>query len=268
MGGGNLFNLFNENFIYFNEISDLDKKIAKKYNIDFKGCKNNLGFYGGLKNVIFEAKNEYVLVLQNDCNLVENIFECNKQISKAIQLLQNNTINIMRLRSRFNVGEGFSDVYKYLKYYKLNEPDTEFFKYNNINDYNIYNKTRFFRCLRFLKKRQMIGRSLYIEKYPEKLFPKYIKKVDDEIFIVDSSVINFTEQSFLISKSFFNILMQYIDNHLNNRTLHGFQVSEIILNCNWWRKQHFKIGVGKGLFSHNRYDDSFRKTHQYYNNNI
>ena len=240
----NLLSLFDESFIYFNQISEEDKQLAKEYNIDYKGNPENLGFSGGLKNMILEAKNDYVLVLQNDCNLVENFEECKKQLDIALKLLQENKIDIMRLRHRFNVGEGFSDVYKYT---------------NNL--------LRFLRFFNFKTRRVMRGRSVYIEKHPELLFPEVIKKEND-IFIVDSSVINFTEQSFLISKKFMLELFDYIEKHPKKRGLKGFQVPEIILNCKWWRKQHFKIGVGKGLFSHNRFDDSFRKTHQHYNKSL
>ena len=263
----NLLSLFDESFIYFNQISEEDKQLAKEYNINYKGSPENLGFSGGLKNMILEAKNDYILVLQNDCNLVEDFEECKKQLGFALKLLQENKIDIMRLRHRFNVGEGFSDVYKYLKYYKLRELDEDFLKYNNIENYKTNDLLRFFRFFDFRTRRVMKGRSIYIEKHPELLFPEVIKKEND-IFIVDSSVINFTEQSFLISKRFMLELFDYMEKHPKKRGLKGFQVPEIILNCRWWRNQHFKIGVGKGLFSHNRFDDSFRETHQYYNNKI
>ena len=40
----NLFSLFDESFIYFNQISEEDKQLAKEYNINYKGSPENLGF--------------------------------------------------------------------------------------------------------------------------------------------------------------------------------------------------------------------------------
>ncbi len=259
----NLFSLFDENIIYFNQISENDKKIAKKFNLQYYGNKENLGFLGGMENLAKSMKCEYLLMLQNDCPIVEDFKEAEKQITEAIQILEDNKINIMRLRHRFKVGEGFNDVENYLKYYPAVKIDKNFIEEEySILQKNFKNnfKKNILRILRPFKKKQVIGRSIYIEESPDLLFPKYIKKYKD-IFIVDSAVINFTEQSFLVKKDFLMYLINYIKKHPKKRTLNGFQVPEIILNCFWWRHQHFKIGVGKGLFTHNRFDGSFRKNH-------
>lgn len=262
----NLFSLFDENIVYFNQISDDDRELATKFSLKYEGSDDNLGFLGGMENLAKSMKSEYLLMLQNDCPIVEDFEEAKQQITKAIDLLDNGKIDIMRLRHRFKIGEGFNDVKNYLKYYPAREIDENFI----VEDHPISKKDFkdsfrkvFLRFFRFIKKKHIIGRSIYIEKSPELLFPKYIKKYDD-IFVVDSKVINFTEQSFLIKKDFLMYLIKYIKEHPKNRTLNGFQVPEIILNSHWWRSQHFKIGVGKGLFTHNRFDGSFRKTHRAY----
>ncbi len=262
----NLFSLFDENIIYFNQISEEDKKIADKFNLKYYGDEKNLGFLGGMENLAKSMKSKYLLMLQNDCPIVEDFEETKRQITEAIQLLDNNKIDIMRLRHRFKVGEGFLDVNNYLKYYPAKKIDENFIA----EEYSIPQKNfkdnfikTILRIFRPFKKKQIIGRSVYIEESPDLLFPKYIKKYKD-IFIIDSMVINFTEQSFLIKKDFLIYLINYIKKHPKNRTLNGFQVPEIILNSFWWRHQHFKIGVGKGLFTHNRFDGSFRKNHKAY----
>ena len=100
----------------------------------------------------------------------------------------------------------------------------------------------------------MMGRGLYIEKWPERLFPKYIWKTGDGMYIVDSKVINWTNQSILTTKRFFLQMLDYADQHPRSRTVNGFQDMEKPLNCRWWRRQHFKIGVSDGLFTHQRLD--------------
>lgn len=41
---------------------------------------------------------------------------------------------------------------------------------------------------------------------------------------------------------------------------------EHALNSRWWRRRHFKIGFcDEGVFTHNRFDDSWRPEHAAFN---
>ena len=88
---------------------------------------------------------------------------------------------------------------------------------------------------------------------------------DGDFLIVDSQVINFTDQPFMIRKELLLELCGYASTHRKKRTLNGFQVLELNLNCRWWRKHHFRVAVGEGCFTHNRFDDSFRSDHAAFN---
>ena len=59
--------------IFFNEISEKDKKIVKKYNIKYLSSDVNIGIQGGIRALVNKAKNEYFLFLENDWLLIENI---------------------------------------------------------------------------------------------------------------------------------------------------------------------------------------------------
>jgi hypothetical protein len=110
----------------------------------------------------------------------------------------------------------------------------------------------------------MKGRSLYVEKYPEKLFPETIHKTKDGVWISDSSCMEWTNQSVLLKRSLFiDVLMPYAEAHPKGK-VNGFPEPEHALNCHWWRKQRFKIGQGAGLFTHRRLDGSFRPNHPAY----
>ena len=104
------------------------------------------------------------------------------------------------------------------------------------------------------KARRLIGMSVYLEKYPEKKHPRYIKKLEEDFYIVDSCAMNWTNQSILTTKKFFLEMLDYSDAHPRRRTVNGMQDIEKPLNCHWWRSQHFKIGMSCGLFTHQRLD--------------
>ena len=265
----NLSSVFDDQVIYFNDFNEQDQKIADSFGYRAAGGLN-IGFKAQ-EQLAQHINADYVLLTQNDCPLVEDLAEVRKQLIVAIELLESGKIDLMRFRHRWLVGEGFSDVVKYVRFYNVRSIDEHFardehgiteafFHYSLLKNIKKY--------IRPFKARRLIGRSVYIEKNPEKLFPKFIQKEKD-VLIIKSECIDYTEQSFLIKKEFFlSVLCRYINENPKGRTLHGFQVPEYILNCRWWRKMNFKIGVPKGLFGHNRFDDSFRKNHHAYNNYI
>jgi hypothetical protein len=265
----NVRRFFDDSVIYFNDFCDKDKEIADAFSYRAVGGPN-IGFTAQ-QQLAEHLEADYIVLIQNDCPLIENFSELEKQLTKAVELLEAGKIDLMRLRHQWHVGEGFCDVEKYAKFYNINAVSDAFIAQEYGLDEGILKNSPvkyIKKYIRPFKARRLMGRSVYIEKSPEKCFPKFIQKEGD-VLIVDSECIDFTEQSFLIQKDFFlNTLCKFINENPKKRTLHGFQVPEIILNCSWWRKQHFKIGVCKGLFTHNRFDDSFRKNHPFYNKKI
>ncbi|MDR2526766.1 MAG: hypothetical protein LBC92_02750 [Rickettsiales bacterium] len=251
-----LFSLFGQNLIYFNSISNLDIEIANKYNLEYAGTNENLGIFYGTNALVENLKNDYILLLQND-NPIANSSNIVDIINESLNLLQNKKCDIIRLRHRWNVGEKFQHVRKYLKFYNPREIDKRFIE--NQHEGGVENKLlnnkliKFLRRnIRFLKSKNISGGSIYIEKEPEKLFPKFIQK-DGNFFIADSFVMNYTDQPILMSKSFYLYLSEYAKKHHSNRTINGLQCIEIILNCRWWQKKHFKIGIhDEGIFTHKR----------------
>jgi hypothetical protein len=265
----NVRSFFDDSVIYFNDFCEQDKEIADAFSYRAVGGPN-IGFTAQ-QQLAEHIDADYIVLIQNDCPLIEPCSELEKQLTTAVELIEAGQIDLMRLRHQWRVGEGFCDVEKYARFYNINAVNEAFIAREHGLDEKKLNPTRmkyFKRYFRPLKARRLIGRSVYVEKFPEKCFPKYIQRTGD-VLIVDSECIDYTEQSFLIQKEFFlNTLCRFINENPKKRTLNGFQVPEIILNCLWWRKKHFKIGVCKGLFTHNRFDDSFRKNHRYYNKKI
>jgi len=91
--------------IFFQEISEEDKKLAELYNCKFIGNKENIGILNAFIELVEACKTEYFIFCENDWNLIENIINTQKIIEDSINLLQNDKANIIRLRHRENSGE-------------------------------------------------------------------------------------------------------------------------------------------------------------------
>lgn len=261
-------NFFDQVKIIFQEISEEDKKLAEKYGYEYVGLENNVGIQGGHRHIFESLNTDYVLVLENDNPIVESHDISYERLLEAITLLNNNTVDIMRLRHRWNFGEGFS-LDKYLDFFDVKELH-EKYNYIEIKNSSFINSlfksiNRFFRPD---KAKRLAGYSLYCEKEPDKIFPNEVKKIADELYSVNSSIITWTNQSVLLSRDLYGYLLDYADSHPSSRAANGFQDLEKPLNSKWWRKQNYSIGIGEGIFSHDRYDDSWRKDHPAFNKKI
>jgi hypothetical protein len=253
-----LFANFDKTLIFFQDLCDRDIEIADRFGVDYTGGPN-CGIGEGMRNAARQLATDYVLFLENDCPTIASPEAVRRELAIAVRYLESGAIDLMRLRSRLHPGEGFSDPMKYLRYYPARSPEPSV-------DISRFKTPRWKRWLRWLFKpynvHLMKGRSLYVERFPEKLFPETIRKTQDGIWIGDSSCMDWTNQSVMLKRSLFlDLLMPYVDAHPSGLELHGFREPERPLNCRWWRKQHFKIGQGAGIFSHNRFDGSWRPDH-------
>ena len=258
--------LFEDKIIYFSDISDEDREIADRFGFRAVGAENQ-GIAVGTENLAKSIESENILIVQNDNPLVEGREFAEGHLGEALALLESGEADLVRMRHRWQVGEGFSDVAKYLKYHPLNERHPSFCALECLPKGGTLEGSvakKLLRMLRPARAHAVKGRSLFIEREPERIHPDVIER-KGEFLIVDSAVINFSDQCFMCSKDFFlNKLMAYVNANPSSRTLNGFQVPEICLNSPWWRKQHFKIAQGKGLFTHGRHDGSFRPNHRAY----
>jgi hypothetical protein len=259
--------LFDEVKIIFQEISEEDKLLAQKYGYDYVGTEKNLGIQNGHKLIHDNLSTDYVLVLENDNPIIVDRKTLEERLSQSIKHLENGNIDVMRLRHRWNFGEGFS-LEKYTEYYevqKLHEKYSAEAIKSNIVSPIIKAIKRFLRPEKAIR---IAGYSLYFEKEPEKVFPLYIKEIDKEFYSVDSSILTWTNQSAFLKRKFYGELLDYAYSNPSSRTANKFPDLEKPLNSKWWRDQNYKIGVSEGLFTHNRFDDSWRKSHHAYNKSI
>lgn len=258
-------------FIFFNSITDEDRAIAAKYGWEALGSERNLGIWGGMDAIAAEAKTKYVLFLQNDCPVVVSSKETHQYIEKSVQLVETGRADMVQLRHRFNRGNGYRPK-KLFRFHHIAELDERYLIYDNVKlPVDAFRDTFFRKMMRFFRPfeaRTRLRGLVYLEKKPERIAPDLIVR-QDRFLVIDSSLINFSEQPFLVANAFYKKLSAWCGMHKRHRRINGFPVMEHSLNVRWWRLQHFKIAVGEeGVFTHARWDDSWRRNHAAYNAKI
>ncbi len=248
----NLFSLFDDAVICFQEIDETDIALANEMKIRYAGSPVNTGIQGGFRMANESLDTDYIIVLENDMPMTTSLESAEKQISDCIQLLEDGVIDMARLRSRFNPGEQFRAAEIYSTLFPVRQPHSDWADTESIDTAPPWLKW-LRRNMRPGKARKWSGRSVYIEQYPERIFPKIINRQQDYL-IVDSSALPWTNQATLISRKLMGELLDYADNHPSSRTVNGMQDFEKALNCKYWKKRHFRIAVTPGIFTHMRLD--------------
>jgi len=232
---GNLFDFFDEKLIFFQEITNEDKAIAKKFNIQCIGTEKNIGIAEAWELILKHIQSNYVLMLENDCPLIESRKVTEAQLKTAYNLLSSDVAKIVRLRHTKTPGDKFETTEKYKNYHTAN--------------FQIFSFLR--KIFRPFKAKRLIGIAPYVVSNPEQVHHNEIRKFDEHSYLTNSSHINWTNQFVMFDKEFvLEVLLERVKNYPSNRTLNGFQDIERALNCSWWRKNKFSIGICKGLFTH------------------
>ena len=241
--------LVDEAVIYFNAITDEDRKIASEFGFRAEGTHENLGILGGTLALARNLHGDKVILVQNDnpVNVPQDMLA--RRLAAAHSLLDGGMADMVRLRDRFD--HSFSDEDKYMRYWPGEGcRDTLCLRLR--------------RMMRPAKAKRMAARAPSVLKDPSTTHPDIFKRVGDA-FIGDSSLIDYSDQPFLTSRQLISELLEWADrNKANTSTLNGMPVPEIVINKHGWRNRHLRIAVTDGIFSHSRYDGSFRKDHPSY----
>src|SRR5690606_25149152 len=107
---------------------------------------------------------DYVLMLENDCILIEPESQIASQLQLAVRRLVKGEVNVYRMRHRWNPGEKFDTIVKYRKYHLDKGEGFSF-------------KKCFMRVLRPDKYKKLIGTAPYVHvELKGFLYDKYIQK--------------------------------------------------------------------------------------------
>lgn len=242
--------MVDEKVMFFNDISDEDRRIAADFGFRAAGTQENLGILGGTLNLARELSGDAILLVQNDnpVNVPPEVLK--SRLDDAIALLESGEADMVRLRDRFD--PTFSDESKYLRYWPgEGEKDCV---------------ARILRRLaRPAKARRMAGRAPAVVKRPDLVHPGLFS-LQRGCFMADSEIVNYSDQPYVARRPLVMELLEYADAHKEGtRTLNGRYVPEIVINGDSWRRRHLKIAISEGVFAHARYDDSFRPGNKGYN---
>lgn len=254
--------LFDQKIIYFSDMCEGDKSIASRYGWNYTGG-SNAGIAAGMKHLAEQMDTDYILLLQNDNPIIEDEDFAKKHIIEAVKMMNEGHADLARMRHRWKVGEGFADVVKYLRYFKPHHIASEFDCQEHccdMADFDVLGRM-FNRTFKPHNMDRFKGRSVFIEENPEEIHSDFIKK-QGNFYVIDSAAIDFTDQCLLISKKLWlDVFIPFVEANPSCRKPNGFQAPETCINGSWWRNKHFKVLQGRGLFTHARYDGSFRTEH-------
>ena len=210
-----LFDIVNDVTILFQEVTTQDIEIASHFGIDCIALQRNIGIGQAFIRLTENAKEDYVLVLEHDWNLIENSETTYERLQDGTYLLNECPINAIRYRHREQPGNphfSFRNKGKELTYY---------------DDEIGCTSPHLLDSLHWLD--------------PSVEFPDKIQKLGQH-FITTSRWGNWTNNPTMYKKDF------YLE------TVKQFAGDGIALEGNiskWWAEQEFGVAHGEGLFKHN-----------------
>ena len=205
--------------LYFQEINETDKAIAKHYNIKYIGTSENIGIGQAFIKLVEKAKYDKVLLLEHDWNLIEPIEIVKSRIESGLILLDSG-YDCIRYRSRKNPGYPHFSIQKYqgreLEYY---DPEIKL-EYPHLLD------------------------SIHWLDDPDKTFPGKIgvQEINGEKYYVSSSRYgNFTNNPCLYRKKFY----------LDVTKPHAGSGIALEGNISYaWARAAYNVAHGEGIFRH------------------
>lgn len=211
-----LFDIVNDVTIFFQEVSEEDRKIANDYNIPFIGVEQNIGIGAALVKLAELARTDNILLLEHDWELIENKETTFDRLRSGINLLKSE-YSAVRYRHRKNPG--------YPLYTQQAYQGKELNNYQPIIELD---SPHLMDCIHWMED-------------PQLQFPDKISKTGS-YFTSTSRWSNFTNNPCLYEKSFYlQTVYPFKDKgqHLENDISY------------WWARQDFKVAWGEGLFTHN-----------------
>lgn len=235
-----LFELVNDITLFFQEVSEEDRKIANEYNIPFIGMEENIGIGPALIKLVEVSRTKNVLLLEHDWELIENKETTFKRLESGINLL-NSGHSLVRYRHRKNPGYPLYTQQAY-QGKELNnfEPNIEL------------DSPHLMDCIHWIEN-------------PELEFPDKISKEGDH-FVSTSRWSNFTNNPCMYKKDFYlqtvypfkngksnnpDFYKSFLDNLKHYGSVEPWKCGLEVDIGYWWSRQNFKVAWGEGLFTHN-----------------
>lgn len=156
---------FKEKLIWFQEITDSDRRVADKFGYQALGSPKNVGIAQAYKYLVNNAHEDTFLFLENDWVALESA----ERIQKGLELLYSDTVDVVRFRHRRFPGAPLWT----LQYRGIEET-----KYSHLLD------------------------SVHWVEYPVRQFPYYIKEESNGFFSTSSHYANWTNNPTMFKTQF------------------------------------------------------------------
>ena len=214
-----------KSFIYFQEISDIEKQFANKYSVPYIGTEKNIGIQKAFIEMVNNTKTSYFIFAENDFELIHDMNETQKVLDDSLKLLDNDDVAIVKLRDKENPGDPLYSKGNYENDYK-DKPTLQTFPYK-------------LEALSFIES-------------PETVFPNAYTIINYNYkWYKTSNTNNQWSNNIFIAKTSWlkeNVL-PLIDIEKNDTVnLYTFE-NNMIQNL-----KNYNIAAGIGLFKHNRLD--------------
>lgn len=208
-----LFDCCREIVVLFQEISENDLKVIKKYSLEYIGLKENIGIGKGFSILAERAKSQNIILLEHDWKLIEPKPVVFKRLADGISLL-NDGIDVVRYRHRKN--PGFPHFSFSLKGRELDYYD----EWHQITSPHLLDSVHWLD--------------------PALEFPDKIMK-QKEYFITTSRYGNWTNNPCMFRKKFYlEVTRDFLGESIDLEQNIAF----------WWPRQNYKVAHGEGLFKH------------------
>lgn len=207
-----------EKIIYFQEIEEEDKEIARRYGYRYLGNDKNIGIAGGFSELVQSATGEFFLFLENDWQLIEYPW---LQLNASKALIKNQEASLVRLRhraipgaplwSRQFKGDELNHKEYILESVHWTEPGVDFPDYVKLKNVQLD-----------------YGIGIFLDQY---------------FSITTSQYANWTNNPYIAETRW---LQDYILPRVSGDIERDLQY--------WWSGQYFAVAHAQGLFTHNRID--------------
>jgi len=241
---GGLFEMFDRTLVFLPQMEDAGIEISQRFGLPFAGTSDNLGILGGFKALAQALTTDTIVLAENDYMLVEPREEAERQLAVARRRIEAGDAHVWRLRSRRLPGQnpGFKTVQALWPPASASAAERR--------------AAAVRRLLHPRRARFLIGRIALIDETPERRFPDEFRRTPEGDLLVRSRSLPWVNNVFMVRREFFlNVVIPAAEAHVRGRLVNGFPSIETELNRGWWRRQDFWIGLGRGLFMHQRLED-------------
>lgn len=233
--------LFDEVVAYLPEAGEPGPSICRAAGVRPVEVSRNDGILAGFEGLARSMTADIVLLVENDCPVIVDRQEAERQILHARHLIEGGQARIVRLRSLTEPGEAFTTREKFHRYFPATGAD---------------GLTRLRAALRRLIRPKRTGRALgEAVLHDQKLAAEHgIARFDAEGFgLTTSRHIPWTNQSVMMRRAdFLANVIEVAKAADTRRRVNGAKNLEIEMNAPHWRNAEIPIAVAPGIFTHRR----------------